>query len=236
MGILADGLLRRTVSRDARHWIAEGKLLLLSPNHPEAGFSVGTAMGRNKLIYAMADFGLVISADAKKGGTWAGAVEELRREQARPVFVRVGLSTPKGNSMLIELGAKPFPRTRSGEGPLQLLTELSQAGTGGGTRSQLTLFESVEQASSPPANGRVPSVETPAVESRGTALGAQAPGLYEVVLPLVLAAFAQARSVQSVASQLDVSQVQLNAWIKRALADGRLKRLAKPVRYMANRD
>jgi len=30
-------------------------------------------MGRNKLIYAMADYGLVVSADCEKGGTWAGA-------------------------------------------------------------------------------------------------------------------------------------------------------------------
>ncbi|HRR34848.1 MAG TPA: hypothetical protein P5026_12155, partial [Kiritimatiellia bacterium] len=59
------------------------------PYYPEAGFSVGTTMGRNKLIYALADYGLVVSADFKKGGTWEGAQEELRRKPGRPVFVRM---------------------------------------------------------------------------------------------------------------------------------------------------
>ena len=48
------------------------RLLLLSPHHPNAGFSAGGAMSRNKLIYAMADYALVVSAEHKKGGTWAG--------------------------------------------------------------------------------------------------------------------------------------------------------------------
>jgi predicted Rossmann fold nucleotide-binding protein DprA/Smf involved in DNA uptake len=34
-------------------------------------------MGRNKLIYAMADYGLVVSAEHKKGGTWAGELAIL---------------------------------------------------------------------------------------------------------------------------------------------------------------
>lgn len=53
-------------------------------------------MGRNKLIYGMSDYGLVVSAEYKKGGTWAGAAEELKRENALPVFVRVGNDVPLG--------------------------------------------------------------------------------------------------------------------------------------------
>lgn len=232
VGVMADGLLRRSVSRDVRHWIAEGKLLLLSPNHPEAGFSVGTAMARNKLIYAMADFGLVISADTNKGGTWAGAVEELRREHARPVFVRVGPSVPKGNSKLLQLGAKPFPRLDGGQGPMELLTEISSVTMRGSTPSPVTLFDNLERASSQPANGQLPSAASPS----GSAPGKGAPGLYEVVLPVVLSAFEQARDVKSAAAELEVSPAQLSAWVKRALADGRLTRLAKPVRYVAKTD
>jgi len=40
--------------------------------------SVGGAMGRNKLIYGLADFGVVVSSDHKTGGTWGGAVEALK--------------------------------------------------------------------------------------------------------------------------------------------------------------
>ena len=68
IGILAENLLKKSVARSARHAIADGRLLLLSPYHPNAGFTKGTAMGRNKLIYAMADFGLVVSI--KHGTGW----------------------------------------------------------------------------------------------------------------------------------------------------------------------
>ena len=37
-------------------------------------------MQRNKLIYALADAALVVNSDYEKGGTWAGAVEQLERE------------------------------------------------------------------------------------------------------------------------------------------------------------
>ncbi len=50
IGVLADSLLKKSVERNARQAIADGRLLLLSPCHPTAHFQVGTAMGRNKLI------------------------------------------------------------------------------------------------------------------------------------------------------------------------------------------
>jgi predicted Rossmann fold nucleotide-binding protein DprA/Smf involved in DNA uptake len=109
LGVLADSLLKNSVSRGAREAIADGRLLLISPYHPEAGFSVGTAMGRNKIIYAMADYGLVISADHEKGGTWSGAVEELRRAGGRPVYIRMSGTPPLGNRKLLELGGLRWP-------------------------------------------------------------------------------------------------------------------------------
>jgi len=109
VGVLAGDLLKHSVAREARKAIAGGRLLLLSPYHPETRFTVATAMTRNKLIYALADYGLVVSADHKKGGTWAGAEEELKRNPGRPVFVRGAGSVPTGNRTLLELGAVAFP-------------------------------------------------------------------------------------------------------------------------------
>ena len=80
-------------------------------------------MGRNKLIYALADYGLVVSAEYKKGGTWEGAEEELKRKPGRPVFVRIGDSVPTGNRKLINLGALEFPRTDGFLNPAVLLQE-----------------------------------------------------------------------------------------------------------------
>lgn len=109
IGVLAHDLLKSSLQRNFRHAIANGNLILLSPHHPDARFSVGTVMARNKLIYAMADYGLIASSDYNKGGTWAGAVEELQREASLPVFARSGINTPLGNNKLLALGAIEWP-------------------------------------------------------------------------------------------------------------------------------
>jgi predicted Rossmann fold nucleotide-binding protein DprA/Smf involved in DNA uptake len=109
IGVMADSLLRAAVSGKYREGIRSGQLVLISTFNPEAGFNVGNAMGRNKYIYALADFAVVVSSDFQEGGTWAGADEELRRESGRPVFVRTGAGVPKGNTELLRKGAKPFP-------------------------------------------------------------------------------------------------------------------------------
>ena len=110
IGVLAENLLKKSLERNARKAISDGRLLLISPCHPNARFTVGTAMGRNKLIYAMADYGLVVSAEHKKGGTWTGAEEELKREYSIPVFVRMEDGVPLGNKKLLELGAVAWLR------------------------------------------------------------------------------------------------------------------------------
>ncbi len=127
VGILAENLLKNSVSRNARKAIADNRLLLISPYHPEARFTVGTAMARNKLIYAMADYGLVVSSKwtspKNKGGTWAGATEELKRRSARPVFVRTTGSVPKENLKLLDLGAAPFPEHTYDADPAKTLQD-----------------------------------------------------------------------------------------------------------------
>ena len=61
-------------------------------------------MGRNKVIYGLAEFAIVVSSDFQTGGTWAGAVEALKAGWC-PVFARHGSDIPKGNRELIKLGA-----------------------------------------------------------------------------------------------------------------------------------
>jgi predicted Rossmann fold nucleotide-binding protein DprA/Smf involved in DNA uptake len=53
-------------------------LCLVTPFSPNAGFSIGAAMGRNRLIYCLADYAIVVASDAESGGTWAGATEALK--------------------------------------------------------------------------------------------------------------------------------------------------------------
>ncbi len=93
---MADSLERAALARDNREPLMEGRLVLISPYDPAAGFNVGHAMQRNKVVYALADAGLVVTSDFEKGGTWTGAIEQLERLHFVPVFVRNGRPTRAG--------------------------------------------------------------------------------------------------------------------------------------------
>ena len=67
-------------------------------------------MGRNKIIYGLADFAVVVSSEFQTGGTWAGATEALKGDWC-PVFVRTSEQLPKGNCELLKLGALALPES-----------------------------------------------------------------------------------------------------------------------------
>ena len=113
-GALADSLERTARQADVREFISDEKLVLLTPYAPTAGFSVGAAMGRNKLIYGLAEFAVVVSSDHQTGGTWAGAVEALKAGWC-PVLARDGDDVPSGNKELLKLGATALPANELSE-------------------------------------------------------------------------------------------------------------------------
>jgi len=106
VGVLADSLERAV--RGQKEALRRGDLCLVTPYSPNAGFSVGAAMGRNRLIYALADYAIVVASDAKTGGTWAGATETLKHGWV-PVFVLEHDAMPEGNRLLLQKGALAFP-------------------------------------------------------------------------------------------------------------------------------
>ncbi len=122
IGVMADSLLRAALSKRYREAILDQRLLLMSPFNPEAGFSAGNAMARNKYVYSLATYALVIAAETGKGGTWAGATEELKRPDPHPVFVRNDVQVPDGNIALIDKGAIAFP-AKPWETPLHELLQ-----------------------------------------------------------------------------------------------------------------
>ena len=73
-------------------------------------------MGRNKLIYGLAEFAVVVSSDHQTGGTWAGALEALKANLC-PVLVRDGDGVPRGNKELLKLGATALPASELPEIP-----------------------------------------------------------------------------------------------------------------------
>ncbi len=234
VGVLAENLLRNSVSREARRGIADGRLLLISPYHPEARFTVGTAMARNKFIYALADYGLVVSCKwssaQKKGGTWAGATEELNRKPARPVFVRTTGSAPAENLKLLEIGAVPFPEHAPDADPS---TTLQDALKGQPEQPAEDLFAYATKGGPPVAQVRE-TPAPPATEERKTPKIPEqaAPAtLYEAVLPVIVAALDKPASADDLAKRLDVAKGQLQKWLKQAVSDKEVRKLTKPVRY-----
>jgi hypothetical protein len=88
---------------------------------PSAGFNVGHAMQRNKLIYALADAALVVNSDYEKGGTWAGAVEQLEKLHLVPLYVRTDGEAGKGLEALRRKGASPWPNPPTPEAYVETL-------------------------------------------------------------------------------------------------------------------
>lgn len=110
VGVLADSLARAATQRVHRRALMDGRLVLVSPYDPTARFEVGHAMARNRLIYALADAGLVVNARAGSGGTWAGAEEQLRALHYVPVYVRETADhRGSGLDALVALGAHIWP-------------------------------------------------------------------------------------------------------------------------------
>ncbi|MEZ0324969.1 MAG: DNA-processing protein DprA [Fimbriimonas sp.] len=105
VGILADSLVKTIKQPATAQALESGQVCLATPFSPNVPFSVGAAMGRNKLIYAMSVATVVVAASEGSGGTWAGAIEALD-QQLCPVLVR---DIPlEGNRKLIGRGGHPI--------------------------------------------------------------------------------------------------------------------------------
>jgi DNA processing protein len=205
VGVPAGDLERTVRAEETQNWIA-GHLLLLSPFHPRTGFSVANAMARNKVVYALADYGLVVSSAHGQGGTWAGA-SELRRHGWVPLFVRDGAGIPDGNRELLRPAALPFPPLES-IGPEALPEWLAR---------QIRSRE--DPASFQAEPGRIP---------------AEAADLFPMVWPSLARFLAVSRSPGEIAAAFHLTGPQAKAWVLRAESEGCLFRLpGRTARYQA---
>ncbi len=108
---LSDSMARKMRDTGLIQEIRDGRVLLLSVTVPTAGFNVGVAMMRNRYIYAQSSGTVVIRSDKGKGGTWNGALENLKHQWC-PTFCR-SCEYP-GNQELIRLGAVPIDENWDG--------------------------------------------------------------------------------------------------------------------------
>ena len=97
-----------------RRYILDYQLVLASATLPDARFLAWRLMERNKFIYCMSSYAVVV-ASGVSGGTWEGARENLRHEWV-PLFIRNEPGSPEGNRELLRQrvakgGGRPIPMT-----------------------------------------------------------------------------------------------------------------------------
>jgi DNA processing protein len=251
VGVVPDSLERAALSRDNREMLMDHRLALVSPYDPAAGFNVGHAMQRNKLIYALADVAFIVNSDYEKGGTWAGAIEQLERFHFVPLFVRNGETMGKGNSALLRRGAKPWPNPQDSNelcellsGAAAMLPDVSQQKEIPFASVAIRCPDETEALAAPPDSvdaercDHAPSdVESASVEPALAVQKEPSPAdqLLNAVRQLLESHLLHDRTEDEVSHDLAITKPQAKAWLARLVDEGVLEKLKKPLRYRAAR-
>ncbi|WP_246844842.1 DNA-processing protein DprA [Altererythrobacter sp. TH136] len=241
-GVLTDSLERQVMTREHRDMLLDGQLILVSPYDPNAGFNRGHAMQRNKIVYALADAALVVSSDVEKGGTWAGAIEQLRKLKLVRVYVRSTGTPQRGLDALLANGAIPWPNPtipsdlrnlldmpeeQRKEGQLPLATRETLPGSSEPapiTRAEhnaascdATVIGECEHENAPPD---APPAEDPAER------------LFEAARSIIAEIAREPIKNVDLAEALRVPVPLAKAWLERLVRDGFLQKVKKPAGYV----
>ena len=231
VGALAENLNRAVVSSQYRNALRSHSLVLISAVDPSAGFNVGNAMARNKLIYALSDAGLVANADYEKGGTGAGAIEQINRLKCCPVYVRTSERTPKGNKALIERGAYPWPNP-TGMTDFRALLETPPE-TAQAVEAQELDFNAEPAVTETKAKPQFEEKKTPTSSPvEKTAVKLPAKEIYSAAKQAMLTLLKE-RSMNEtdLTDALGVVKSQTRAWLEILLQEGLIEKTKRPVRY-----
>ena len=240
------------MNREERNQLLQGNLTLVSAYDPNAGFSIGHAMERNKLIYALADSSLVVNSDKNKGGTWAGAIEQLEKFNFVPVFIRSTGEYSSGLEGLQKKGALPWPNPQDVDSFDEVFNVVAPAHT---ITSQIELspFQNeislypkdnsmmLTECSSPThtslskANQRILSNKIISdVLPRTPEVADLEPSevLFSTVCTIIQQLLKTPMKDNEVAAALGVSNAQTKIWLNRMVEENRLEKLLKPVRFV----
>ena len=220
VGVLPEGVIRPAVSRRFRKAIEQGQVTLISEFYPDARWTIGNAMARNKCVYALSSATVVVCSGTE-GGTWTGARENLSKRWV-PLFVREDPSAAEGNRALIRRGG--FPVT---DGILA------------NTKPILVTLEGVEASEQRrmPQVALVREVELTGTELTNAPEMTAAPTdtgetLFDAVWPILKPSLVTPRSPKEIAELHHGLQVgQVRSWLENAVSLGKAMKLTRPVRY-----
>jgi DNA processing protein len=216
LAVLADSLQDSLRKKELRDAILSGRLTLVSASSPDTRFTVAAAMGRNKLIYALSSAAVVVSSAFDTGGTWAGAIENLRAGWV-PLFVRDGRDVPEGNRELIKRGGRPVS-------PEELESSLEAIVDAPSSPPQVSLVR--ESSPSFAAGQRAPTA--PAGDASENV---EAGDLFPVAWPRLAAFLVKPRTEAEVADAFHLQKAQAKAWLQRAVDQGLVRKSSRPTRF-----
>ena len=225
-GVLADSLEKTVMKRDNRNRLLEGRLVLISPYDPNAGFNTGHAMQRNKVIYALADAALVVNAEINKGGTWAGAIEQLEKLHLAPIYVRSTGEKSGALDALKNKGAMPWPNPAEADDLNAVFQTGPSKATTPPTQSNLAFDRQHE-----PVNPGLMTGVTPDLQVAEDPVLSPAEELYQTIQSLIIHILEKPKKAMEVAVELNVTKRQAEDWLNRLVAEGILEKGGRPVRY-----
>lgn len=231
IGVLAADLLRASVNRQNRMGIQSGQLVLTSPFNPEAGFNAGNAMARNRYIYALADYALVIDSAEGEGGTWSGATENLRHAWT-PLYVRTPAESA-GNAALIAKGGKGFDYDISERLSIREFLEKNCQSNTSSLFLQTVPDGSVATTLQPESPlTPVDVFDVPDLVATADVAPSAGNNMFQdflARLPLLLGD--AAKSDEEIRLALGLEKGQIKVWLATAVENGFLEKRKKPVSY-----
>lgn len=251
IGVMPDSLLKAATSRKWRKGLMDGNTVLISPYYPEAGFSAGHAMARNKYIYCLADSSLVIHS-GKKGGTLNGAEENLKKAWV-PLWVKYTDDKAAANADLVAKGGMWLDEGNKTHTILDLFKGKAVCETQT-TREQADLFSepvqsesldeptlkpkleqaqhSVENKPDQEISANVQQIDSPQKSMINTVIKSLCPIDFYQLFTNELNRLAQKPVTMSeLIERTQLNKSQLIDWLKRAEKEGVLTKLSHPVRY-----
>lgn len=251
IGVMADSLLKAATSSKWRRGLMDGHAVLVSPFYPEAGFSAGNAMARNKYIYCLADSSLVIHS-GKKGGTLNGAEENLKKAWV-PLWVKQTNDKDAANADLVGKGGRWLEEYTTNFAVSDLFNIAS-------SHEEQSSVEQADLFSMPAQPGLLdePEIKAPIeqvqleaehtseekvieAEEQGNSSNETISGsseskagpidFYQLFIEELNRLAQEPIKLEGLIEQTQLHKSQLTNWLKRAEDEGVVKKLNRPVRY-----
>lgn len=222
LGYVADSLIRKSTSSIFRKHIINKQLCLVSPFNPEAGFNVGNAMSRNKLIYTQSYATIVMKSDTK-GGTWEGAKENIKKQWV-PLWVID--CKEKGNEEIIKMGAKKLLI----ENELNISELIKTEST---KQNEPDLFALVTNE---PATNNVEKKNAVTIKNESEIqIKMKEASLFDLFIVKLVDSFKnKAITKKEMKERLDITNSQLDEWLRVGTEKEFIIKKSKPVSFMIN--